>query len=71
MIFGVAFSPDGRLIAFTGWDYYGNIDGQVPTPVEIWDVQRGQRVQTLSVDGVGLHVAFSPESRLWPSAAPR
>ena len=62
MLFGVAFSPDGRLIAFSGWDCYGNVNGQVPTPVEIWDVQRGKRVQTLNVDGVALHVAFTAQS---------
>ena len=37
MIFGVAFEPTGRYVAFTGWNYYGNTDGHAPTPVEVWD----------------------------------
>jgi WD40 repeat protein/Flp pilus assembly protein TadD len=64
MVFGVAFSPDGRLLAFTGWDYYRNSDGHAPTPVEIWEVRRGQKVMTLSARGVGLRPTFSPDSRL-------
>jgi serine/threonine protein kinase/WD40 repeat protein len=64
MLFGVAFSPDRRLFAFTGWDYYRNFQAKVPTPVEVWDIRSGKRVHTLAATGGGLHPTFSPDGRI-------
>ena len=64
MVFGVAFSPDGRFLAFTGWDYYGNNKGDAPTPVVIWDMQSDHLAHTFSVPGAGLRPTFSPDGRL-------
>jgi serine/threonine protein kinase/WD40 repeat protein len=64
MVFGVAFSPDRRLMAFSGWDYYVNPSGGAPTTVVICDVRSGKQVRTLLARGVGLRPAFSPDGRL-------
>ena len=41
-VLAVAFSPDGRLLAFAGYNPY-DLDGKAPGPVEVWDVRSGQR----------------------------
>ena len=64
MMFGVAFSRDGRFLAFSGWDYYGNSKSEKPTPVAIWDLQEGRLLHTLKGAGVGLRPVFSPDGRI-------
>jgi WD40 repeat protein len=59
----VAFSPDGRLLA-SGSSYY-IWDGNKTTfygTVELWNVETGQKVRTLSGAPVR-SVAFSPDGR--------
>jgi WD40 repeat protein len=57
-IHGVAFSPDGRLLASAGTEY----------TARLWDVASGQVVHTLR-HGDGLYdVAFSPDGSLLASA---
>ncbi len=70
MIMGVAFSPDGRLFAFSGWNPYRNREGPKPTPVEVWDVRSGRLVRTLAVFGNSLRPAFSPDSRILAVSSP-
>ena len=57
--FTTAFSPDGALLATSGYDGV----------IELWDVQSGQVVRTLSYSTeVGIHsVAFSPDGSLLAS----
>jgi WD40 repeat protein len=59
-VLSVAFSPDGRLLAsnsvyYTKTTFY--------SAVELWNVETGQKVRTLSGAPVG-SVAFSPDGRL-------
>jgi len=57
---GVAFSPDGRLLATVG----GMIAVHPNREVKIWDARTGQEIQSLSGHVGGLRsVAFSPDGR--------
>src|SRR5262249_26253692 len=52
---GVAFSPDGKLIATGG---YG-------TEAKLWDVAKGEHVRSFSTDAEGgLTPVFSPDGKL-------
>jgi WD40 repeat protein len=50
----LAFSPDGRLLAMSGYDQ----------PVEVRDVRTGRLVARLETDDHSRSVAFSPDGRL-------
>jgi WD40 repeat protein len=52
----VAFSPDGRLLAA---DTGGNVFGEGPGDIAVWDLATGQKVVTLR----GRSLAFSPDGR--------
>ncbi|HOW73790.1 MAG TPA: protein kinase [Phycisphaerae bacterium] len=54
----VAFSPNGRLLAFTGQD------GQRHTVVKLWDVAGGKEVSILSPEASVQTMAFSPDGRV-------
>jgi len=64
MNFGVAFAPNGRLLASSGWDYYANREGSKPTPLELWDVRTGRLVDSFPIVGRGLRPAFDPSGGL-------
>jgi WD40 repeat protein/tetratricopeptide (TPR) repeat protein len=53
LISGLAFSPDGLRLAFTGWGP-GN-------PVEIWDAAAGKRLHRLAGPDGPLRLSFSPD----------
>ncbi|CAK8712923.1 MAG: WD domain-containing protein, G-beta repeat-containing protein [Candidatus Electronema aureum] len=57
---GVAFPPDGRIVA----------SGSSDKTIGIWEVRTGKRLQTLEghTDGVN-SVAFSPDGRLLASGS--
>jgi WD40 repeat protein len=52
---GVAFSPDGTLIAAAG--------GQEKA-ILLWDVESGDRLRTLPLDDQSMAIAFSPDGSL-------
>lgn len=61
---GVAFSPDGKLIASTGWE----------PVIRLWDAQTGQLVQRLVLDDhdeATFAVAFSPDGAAIASVGER
>ncbi len=51
----LAFSPDGRLLAFTG---HG-----APFPVEVWDTRTGKRLHRAAGPVNALRLEFSPDGR--------
>ena len=53
LVNGVAFSPDGRLLATTGNDGL----------IHLWNVSSGQQLATRSHDGSSFGVGFSPDGR--------
>jgi WD40 repeat protein len=55
-LFGVAYSPDGTILATAG-------DG----PVKLWDVASGRQVRSLSQNDAVMTVAFSPDGTLLAS----
>jgi WD40 repeat protein len=56
----VAFSPDGRLLASSSWDW----------TIKLWDVASGSLVRTLSVHtNIITSVPFSPDGRLLASGS--
>ncbi len=58
MMDSLAFSPDGRLLAFTGWDPYGRSANPESAPVEVWDLPAGRRLWTLAGPGNGRSLSF-------------
>jgi WD40 repeat protein len=57
---GVAFSPDGRLLACCGAAGFGKLPGEV----KVWDRRTGRQLRALHArDGVLTGVAFSPDGR--------
>jgi WD40 repeat protein len=54
---GIAVSPDGKRIARCGYD----------NKIEIWDAETGKEVLTFPAK-VGMHIAFSPDSKRIVSA---
>jgi len=69
VIRGVAFSPDGRLVAGAFGTFYGMLGDPHPGQVVLWDVTTRQRRAALlgHVDGVK-SVAFSPNGKLIATA---
>jgi WD40 repeat protein len=62
-VWGVAFSPDGRLLAGATGDYK-NPKGGIPGEVLIWDVSTGRLLHTLKGHKACVwSVAFSPDGR--------
>ena len=61
-VFGISFSPDGRILAAGDWD--GN--------VILWDVRSGRRLGEPLTGHTSyvVEVAFSPDGRLLASAQP-
>jgi WD40 repeat protein len=60
LVWSVAFSPDGRLLASGSWD----------KTIKLWDVASGSLVRTLTGHTNGPNsVAFSPDGRLLASGS--
>ena len=69
VIRGVAFSPDGRLVAGAFGTFAGMLANPIPGQIVLWDVTTGKRRATLlgHLDGVK-SVAFSPNGKLIATA---
>jgi eukaryotic-like serine/threonine-protein kinase len=64
MMDALDFSPDGRLLAFTGYNPYGLKTNPDSAPVEVWDLAAGRRLHTLAGPQVGRQVSFGAGGRL-------
>ena len=60
---GVSLSPDGRFLT---WSRKVDADNPTRMGVKIWDIQRGELVQTLPTPGA--RVEFDPSGRWLASA---
>jgi WD40 repeat protein/serine/threonine protein kinase/tetratricopeptide (TPR) repeat protein len=60
----VAFSPDGRLLALTGWEPYPSRDGSRHDPVQVWDLSNGRRLPVPPGLPMALGLSFSPDGQL-------
>jgi len=63
IVSSVAFSPDGKRYAFTGYDPYTDLTGQRPSPIEVWDAVTGKRIRKFQGPGSVLRLSFSPDGR--------
>ncbi len=69
VIRGVAFSPDGRLVAGAFGTFHGMLADPVPGQVVLWDVTTGRRRAALLGHGDGVKsVVFSPNGKLIATA---
>ncbi len=59
----VAFSPDGRRLAFTAYNPYAVIPEQRRCPVEIWETSPPRRLRQFDSPQVAARLSFSPDGR--------
>ena len=78
-IFGVVFSPDGSIFAFTGFNPYDHFHERSPSIVEIWDTKNQRRLHALegpvhtmrlsfNNDGQRLAASGSQQTKIWDTA---
>ncbi len=65
-VHGIAFSPDGRVIASAGTDKMSISSGEDPhTTVRLWDTDTGTLLRVIEVNTWSLNaVTFSPDGRI-------
>jgi serine/threonine protein kinase/WD40 repeat protein/tetratricopeptide (TPR) repeat protein len=64
MLMSVAYSRDGRFLAYTGWSPYHPAERPSPNAVEAWDLASGQPLPVPRAAFDGLRVSFSPDGQL-------
>jgi WD40 repeat protein/serine/threonine protein kinase/tetratricopeptide (TPR) repeat protein len=64
MITAAVFSPDGRLLAYTGFDPYRDGKERFSLPIEVWDIKTGRHLHSLPGSNGSVSASFSPDSSL-------
>jgi WD40 repeat protein/tRNA A-37 threonylcarbamoyl transferase component Bud32 len=67
----VAFSPDGRRLAFTAFNPYGVTEDDLRHPVEIWETSPPRRIRRLEAPGTAGCLSFSPDGRRLAASGPQ
>jgi WD40 repeat protein len=70
-IMAISFSPDGRRLAFSGFDPYRQDPSATTASVDVRDPTSLERLLSLEGQGVTFRLAFSPDSRLLATSGTR
>jgi eukaryotic-like serine/threonine-protein kinase len=70
-VLSAMFSPDGKHIAFTGYDPYQIGHEGRASPVEVWDTAAQQPVQSFDGPVHAFRLSFSPDGRSLAASGPR
>jgi WD40 repeat protein len=63
LVRGLAFSPDGRLLAAAGTNGLGHTPAVAGGGVRVWDAESGQELRRIDFEGTPCSLAFLPDGQ--------